>query len=83
LVFLDFVFIFDNIQERNNWYKGKNGCVSGLYIIQNGVGIFKKIQNALGLEDERHAVLELSRGKLTADPARHTGEGIFFVADAR
>jgi len=49
-----------------------------LILFDNGVGIFKKIQNELGLEDERHAVLELSKGKLTTDPARHTGEGIFF-----
>ncbi|MEK6777902.1 MAG: DUF4325 domain-containing protein [bacterium] len=49
-----------------------------LVLFDNGVGIFKKIQNALGLEDERHAVLELSKGKLTTDPERHTGEGIFF-----
>ena len=30
--------------------------------------------------DERHAVLELSKGKLTTDPANHTGEGIFFTS---
>jgi len=33
-----------------------------------------------GLDDERHAILELSKGKLTTDPARHTGEGIFFTS---
>src|SRR3972149_8011676 len=49
-------------------------------IHDNGVGIFKKIQTALGLIDERHAVLELAKGKLTTDPARHTGEGIFFAS---
>jgi hypothetical protein len=32
------------------------------------------------LLDERHAILELSKGKLTTDPARHTGEGIFFTS---
>ncbi len=32
----------------------------------------------MNLLDERHAVLELAKGKLTTDPARHTGEGIFF-----
>jgi hypothetical protein len=32
----------------------------------------------MDLLDERHAVLELAKGKLTTDPARHTGEGIFF-----
>jgi hypothetical protein len=42
------------------------------------VGIFRKIQSALGLLDERHAVLELAKGKLTTDPSNHTGEGIFF-----
>jgi anti-sigma regulatory factor (Ser/Thr protein kinase) len=47
-------------------------------IYDNGIGIFKKIQDALGLLDQRHAVFELSKGKLTTDPARHTGEGIFF-----
>ncbi len=34
----------------------------------------------LGLEDERHAVLELAKGKLTTDPAHHSGEGIFFAS---
>ena len=28
--------------------------------------------------DERHAVLELAKGKFTTDPANHSGEGIFF-----
>jgi len=49
-----------------------------LTVEDDGVGIFKKIKDSLNLEDERHAVLELSKGKLTTDPARHTGEGIFF-----
>lgn len=44
----------------------------------NGIGIFKKIQAALGLLDERHAVLELAKGKFTTDPRNHSGEGIFF-----
>jgi anti-sigma regulatory factor (Ser/Thr protein kinase) len=45
-----------------------------------GVGIFNKITKALGLLDERHAVIELTKGKLTTDPERHTGEGIFFAS---
>lgn len=49
-------------------------------INDDGVGIFKKIQDALGLLDERHAILELSKGKLTTDPGKHTGEGIFFTS---
>lgn len=51
-----------------------------LKIIDNGVGIFRKIRDAFGLEDEQHAGLELSKGKLTTDPTRHTGEGIFFTS---
>lgn len=49
-------------------------------IADDGVGIFKKIQEAMDLEDERHAILELAKGKLTTDPERHTGEGIFFTS---
>src|SRR5690606_5664171 len=41
---------------------------------------FKKIQNALQLLDERHAVLELAKGKFTTDPKNHSGEGIFFTS---
>ncbi len=51
-----------------------------LNIMDDGIGIFNKIKNELGLEDERHAILELSKGKLTTDPERHTGEGIFFTS---
>lgn len=49
-----------------------------IMIIDDGIGIFRKIQQRLNLLDERHAVLELAKGKLTTDPARHSGEGIFF-----
>lgn len=56
----------------------KTATSAEMWVIDNGIGIFRKIQNALGLLDERHAVLELSKGKLTTDPARHSGEGIFF-----
>jgi hypothetical protein len=51
-----------------------------IVIWDHGVGIFNKIKNSLGLLDERHAVLELAKGKLTTDPASHTGEGIFFTS---
>jgi anti-sigma regulatory factor (Ser/Thr protein kinase) len=48
----------------------------------SGVGIFRKISTSLGLQDDRHAVLELSKGKVTTDPEKHTGEGIFFSSRA-
>jgi biotin operon repressor len=58
----------------------KTAASSRIEIYDDGVGIFKKIQSALDLDDERHAVLELAKGKFTTDPARHSGEGIFFTS---
>jgi anti-sigma regulatory factor (Ser/Thr protein kinase) len=53
-----------------------------LNIYDNGVGIFNKVKNAFGLENERSSILELTKGKLTTDPDNHTGEGIFFTSRA-
>ncbi len=47
-------------------------------VIDYGIGIFKKIQDALNLENPKHSILELAKGKFTSDPSRHSGEGIFF-----
>lgn len=49
-------------------------------LIDDGEAIFHKIARDMQLDDERHAVLELAKGKLTTDPERHTGEGIFFTS---
>jgi anti-sigma regulatory factor (Ser/Thr protein kinase) len=46
----------------------------------NGVGVFDKITRAYNLADKHEAILELSKGKLTTDRTRHTGEGIFFTS---
>ncbi len=56
----------------------KTAAATKIEIYDDGVGIFKKIQAALDLADERHSVLELAKGKFTTDPANHSGEGIFF-----
>ena len=56
----------------------KTAVNTNIIVYDNGEGIFKKIQRELGLLDERHAILELSKGKVTTDPKNHTGEGIFF-----
>jgi anti-sigma regulatory factor (Ser/Thr protein kinase) len=58
----------------------KTAVDTEIVIYDDGEGIFKKIQRALDLHDERHAVLELAKGKLTTDPERHTGQGIFFTS---
>jgi anti-sigma regulatory factor (Ser/Thr protein kinase) len=51
-----------------------------MMVADDGVGIFRKITRALSLPDERLALLELSKGKLTTDPRRHSGEGVFFTS---
>lgn len=51
-----------------------------LTVIDDGIGIFHKIARALALPDERLALLELSKGKFTTDPRRHSGEGVFFTS---
>lgn len=51
-------------------------------IWDDGIGIFRKIKNALNLGDERESALHLSKGKFTTDEENHTGEGIFFTSRA-
>jgi hypothetical protein len=51
-----------------------------MIIVDHGVGIFEKIQRDFNLADARDALLELSKGKLTSDPSKHSGEGIFFTS---
>lgn len=51
-----------------------------IFVIDDGEGIFKKIKRLCNLHDERQALFELSKGKLTTDPDNHTGEGIFFTS---
>jgi hypothetical protein len=80
-----FTEMFNNARDHSN---GKTITViirrtaidTEMAIIDDGIGIFKKIQTAMTLLDERHAVFELAKGKLTTDPARHTGEGVFFTS---
>lgn len=78
-----FTEMFNNAIDHSNGRTiivtiSKTAATTEIMVLDDGVGIFRKIQKALGLLDERHAVLELAKGKLTTDPARHTGEGIFF-----
>ena len=58
----------------------RDAVKSSIIIKDDGIGIFRKIQEALGLPDQRQAVLELAKGRLTTDPKNHTGEGVFFTS---
>lgn len=65
-----FVFVWAN-QDENSLT---------IVISDDGVGIFAKITKALDLPDMRQALFELSKGKLTTDPSKHSGEGVFFTS---
>lgn len=51
-----------------------------LMVADYGVGIFNKLIDAKELDDERHAILELAKGKLTTHSQGHSGDGIFFTS---
>ena len=58
----------------------RNALYTDGWVADEGEGIFLKIQRAFDLYDPREAILELAKGKLTTDPANHSGEGIFFAS---
>jgi anti-sigma regulatory factor (Ser/Thr protein kinase) len=80
-----FTEIFNNAIDHSNGSEinvviDRTAVSTKIVIRDDGVGIFKKIQVAMNLPDQRNALLELSKGKLTTDPSRHTGQGIFFTS---
>lgn len=51
-----------------------------LLVSDDGRGLFDKIREGFAIDDPALAMLELSKGKLTSDPARHTGRGLYFTS---
>lgn len=51
-----------------------------LLITDDGLGIFQQLAAKAGLADAQQAALELAKGRLTTQPERHGGRGLFFVA---
>lgn len=49
-------------------------------VIDHGIGVFENIRGSLRLPSALAALQELSKGKTTTQPARHSGEGIFFCS---
>lgn len=58
----------------------KNALNTIVYIMDNGIGVFRKIQEHFDYDSLDDAVIELSKGKLTTDSSCHSGEGIFFTS---
>jgi len=48
----------------------------------HGVGVFQHVKEDCDLPDERAALAELTKGKVTTAPMWHSGEGIFFTSRA-
>jgi anti-sigma regulatory factor (Ser/Thr protein kinase) len=53
-----------------------------IVVSDEGVGAFEHVRYHHKLEDHVAAIQEISKGKLTTDPARHSGQGIFFTSKA-
>ena len=80
-----FTEIYNNVidhsaSEESRIRIERNATQISLTIIDVGIGIWKRLQSELNLLDPRHALLELSKGKVTTDEERHSGEGIFFTS---
>ncbi|HKQ34814.1 MAG TPA: DUF4325 domain-containing protein [Nitrospiraceae bacterium] len=60
---------------------GADAAAIYMVIRDFGVGVFRKLMRDFHLHDARHALLELSKGKLTTAAAGgHSGQGIFFTS---
>ena len=49
-------------------------------VYDDGIGAFRHVRERLGLEDDEAALEQLTKGRETTAPERHTGEGIFFTS---
>lgn len=58
----------------------QNYLFTRVFLIDDGIGIFKKIKEHFFFSDLDEAVCELCKGKLTTDAEHHSGEGIFFTS---
>ena len=53
-----------------------------LEVLDDGVGAFASVQAGRGVASAIEAAAELTKGKVTTMPSRHTGEGVFFTSKA-
>lgn len=61
-----------------NIFVEQNYLKTTVIIVDNGIGIFKKIKDHFNFSTLDEAICELFKGKLTTDSKNHSGEGIFF-----
>jgi anti-sigma regulatory factor (Ser/Thr protein kinase) len=51
-----------------------------MLVSDDGCGVFDRIEQAFAIDEPRLAMFELSKGKLSSDPLRHRGHGLYFTA---
>jgi len=51
-----------------------------LLVSDDGCGLFRQIADAFEIYDPELAMFELSKGKLTSQPSRHCGHGLYFTS---
>ena len=51
-----------------------------LLVSDDGRGVFDRIAETFSIASPQLAMLELSKGKLTSQPQRHSGQGLFFAS---
>jgi anti-sigma regulatory factor (Ser/Thr protein kinase) len=58
------------------------GGETRLVVTDDGVGVFRRLCQDFGFATPQDAIVQLEKGKLTTDPSRHSGEGLFFSSKA-
>ena len=53
-----------------------------LEVVDDGIGAFASVQAGRGLANVMEAAAEITKGKVTTMPERHSGEGVFFSSKA-
>ncbi len=58
------------------------GDATVVRVADDGVGVFHRVCKDFGFSSPHEAIVQLEKGKLTSDPERHSGEGLFFSSKA-
>jgi len=53
-----------------------------LLVSDDGVGLFERVEQSHSIADPALAMFELAKGRLTSQPERHAGRGLFYTARA-
>ncbi len=56
--------------------------ITTLTVRDDGIGVYRRICDDFDIPSAHEAIVRLEKGKLTSDPARHSGEGLFFSSKA-